>query len=171
MDCCNGSCLGVHLGSCCGRDVSMNAAEIILLKRIQSGHLRMKDGVIEYYHFQRRRWYVKKPNQHPVSGRYRFVSSDGQGGRTTVYRNRLVWMIENKQPIPDDYFIDHEDGNRLNDSPWNLKLMQRSDSCLQGYGVQADQNFRSVCNWFEFISIYNRPPTEEEEGGDSLLFI
>ncbi len=149
----------------------MNRAEELILIRIQHNHIRLRNGRVEYYHYKNRRWYAKVPNAHPKSGRMRFMFSAGDGKRTVVYQNRLVWMIANRRPIPDDCFVDHADGDRLNDSPENLMLMEKSESHAQGQHVQQSQNLKMLCDWFEFIAIYGREPSPDEEGDDSLLFI
>jgi len=33
------------------------------------------------------------------------------------------------------------------------------------------ENFWQLWKWFHFIELYGRPPTEKEEGDDSLLFV
>lgn len=149
----------------------MNDAESLLLRKMMTGHLRLRDGQVEYYHFRRRRWYAKRPNQHPISGRWKFMFPNGKGGRTSVYRNRLIWMLVNRREIPDDCFVDHEDQDRMNDRPENLKLMRKADSHRQGNGMQFDSNFLLLWKWFHFVELHGRPLAEEEEGDDSLLFV
>ena len=165
--------VGVHAGKHgCSSGAVVSPAEELLFKRIETGHIKFgPDGAVKLYHYSHRKWIEKKPNQHPVSGRWRFMFSDGKGGRTNVYRNRLVWMIANKQRIPNDCFVDHEDGNRQNDDPSNLKLMKKSDSHGQGNEVLVQKTFHQLWRWFHFVELHRRPPAEEEEGDDSLLFV
>lgn len=140
--------------------------EEILLRRILNGHLRLVEGqYVEYYHYGNRRWYRKKPRQY--KGRWTFVFGEN---RTTVYRNRLVWMIVNKKKIPDDHHVDHADEDKTNDDPNNLRLMPISESHSQGNGIQTGRAFHSLWNWFHFVGLYGREPTEEEQADDSLLF-
>jgi hypothetical protein len=160
---------GGHGGS--GGALVMSPAEELLFLRMKQGFLKLgESGQVRMYHFIHRRWIEKKPNQHPLSGRWRFMFPNGSGGRTTVYRNRLVWMLANGRKIPDDCFVDHEDGDRLNDHPDNLKLMRKADSHSQGNGEQERINFHRLWKWFHFIELHGRPPSEEEEGDDQLLF-
>lgn len=134
----------------------MNFIESQLLYKIQTGFLRLRDGQVEHYHFKKKHWIVKKPNQHPESGRWRFAF--GNGNRTSVYRNRIIWMLANKQEIPDTHFVDHIDGDRLNDDPGNLKLMLKEESHRQGNKRQTDPILGMLCRWFEFVSLIGREP-------------
>jgi len=49
---------------------------------------------------------------------YRRVRFDGKH----YYVHRLIWMILTNKEIPEDLFIDHVDGNRLNNDIGNLRL-------------------------------------------------
>lgn len=142
--------------------------ETDLLNRILADKLRLVDGQhVEYYHRQRKRWYRKKPDQHPLSGRHRFRFGPR---RETVYRNRLVWMIANKEPIPDGHVVEHSDGNRLNDALNNLELMTIGDSNSQGNSKQAYDRSREVLRFFDFITLYGCEPTDDDLVGDSNFF-
>jgi hypothetical protein len=156
-----------------GPSASMNhrpSTESVLLQRILAGELRLIDGQhVEYYHRQRRRWYRKVPHQHPKSGRWRFAFGENHC-RSPVYRNRLIWMLVHRAAIPVGCFVDHEDGNRLNDHPDNLKLVTARESHQRGNGIQAYNRSREVCRFFDFIALYRREPTDSELDDDSLFF-
>lgn len=129
----------------------MSPVEALCLERILGGLLRLSSqGEVEYYHPKRKRWYVKRPHQHPESGRWRFSFKMGNSG-CTVYRNRLVWMLVYRQGIPESYFVDHVDGDFLNDSPDNLALMQRKASHQQGNEVATNRILGKLSRWFEFV--------------------
>jgi hypothetical protein len=146
------------------------STESVLLQRIFAGELRLIDGQhVEYYHRRRRRWYRKVPHQHPKSGRWRFAFGENHC-RSPVYRNRLIWMLVHRAAIPIGCFVDHEDGNRLNDHPDNLKLVTAGESHQQGNGIQAYNRSREVCHFFDFIALYGREPADSELGDDSLFF-
>lgn len=49
---------------------------------------------------------------------YRRVRVDG----AYYYVHRIVWMLSTSKEIPEDLFIDHIDGNRLNNAIDNLRL-------------------------------------------------
>ena len=148
----------------------MNKIETELLRKIEAGKIRLTEqGQGECWHENHRAWYEKKPRQN-WQGRWTFMFGKNDE-RTTVYRNRLVWMIANGKPIPDDCFVDHEDHDRTNDSPGNLKLMLKQKSHQQGNDFQTGQNFHLLFRWFTFVEIHGRPPTDEEAEDDSLIFV
>lgn len=120
--------------------------------------------VVQVLHQADGRIYIKIPQQHPVSGRYRFQFGSG---RWPVYRNRLVWMITNKKPVPEGFIVDHVDGNRFNDNPENLQLMLNCESHKQGQAIQQDETLDYLCRWFDFVSTNKREPETEEE----ILFV
>lgn len=141
----------------------MREIEHFLLDRARKGLLRLMvngDVEIEYFHIGRNRWYTKKPDAHPKTGRARFRFGPK---RDTVYRNRLVWMIHNLQPIPDDHVVDHADQNRLNDFPGNLELMKLEESKKQGNAIQQDCVLEQLCRWFDFLGEYGREPVTPRE--------
>lgn len=43
--------------------------------------------------------------------------------------HRIVWILHNKQDIPKGMEVDHEDTNKLNNKPDNLRLATRSQNC------------------------------------------
>lgn len=147
-------------GKSCGSSVGMSEIEEILFHKIECGHLRLRDGVVEHYETRRRIWHAKKSNPHPVSGRARYVFGKN---RTSVYANRLIWMIVNKRPIPDGCVVDHKDGDRKNDRPDNLSIMNRGDSDLQGNDVSTRASLDRLCRWFEFVGNFGREPCFPEE--------
>ncbi len=139
----------------------MSQIETFLLAKIACDHLKLTDdGRVMNWHYSHRRWIEKKPQLHPKSSRAWFAFGKD---RTTVYRNRLTWMIVNHMLIPDDCFVDHKDGDRLNDRPDNLQLMKRSDSHRQGNEFQSDTALDSLGRWFEFVSAEGREPVTPEE--------
>lgn len=105
---------------------------------------------VHYYHRRRRRWYRKKPDRHPESGRARFRFGSK---RQTVYRNRLFFIYFRRR-IPSG-FVDHADGDRLNDHPANLRDQSPEDSHRQGYESQTERNFREVMDYFDDLAFFN----------------
>jgi len=124
----------------------------ILLTELHVCHLTM---VVSYFHRQNRRWYEKKSDQHPVSGRYRFRFGKN---RTTVYRNRIVWMYFSRRLIPEGFYVDHVDGDNQNDHPYNLRLMDSKRSHQQGNGVQSDKLLEELGDYFELCGFLGRHP-------------
>ena len=135
----------------------MSPGETYCLDRIQKFLLRHQDGVIAYWHLGRGQWYDKVPNQHPESGRYRF-SFNSPTGNSTVYRNRLIWMITHRRAVPDGFDIDHVNGNRLDDHPDNLQLMTQLESRQQGQQFSVDKTLNEVGRWFTFMGRHDREP-------------
>jgi len=144
----------------------VTTVDAYILTRIRDGHLRLVSDDydynihVEYWHRKRRRWYRKKPDAHPLSGRLRFRFGPK---RLTVYRNRLVWMIVHKREIPKHFVIDHLNGDRADDRPDNLVLMTREESHKQGHHKQQDSVLEYLCRWFEFMGKYGREPETVEE--------
>lgn len=136
--------------------------EKLALDKINKGLLRLVGEDLEYFHTGNRRWYKKKSNKHPESkrSRYHFVVGNG---RSCVYKNRLLWMIENKKEIPDGYYVDHIDGDRTNDTVKNLQLMKAKESHKQGFNVALDSALWKLSRWFEIIGQHGREPTETEQ--------
>jgi len=138
----------------------MNEAEHDLLKRTVQGQLHVchESLKVSYYHQQRKRWYVKSPDQHPVSGRYRFRFGPK---RLTVYRNRLVWLYFKRTPIPSGHVIDHIDGDNQNDHPSNLQLHTYHQSWSQGNQVQLDKVLEELSDYFLTCGFLGHDPEDE----------
>lgn len=111
-------------------------------------------------------WFRKSPNFHPHSSRARYQFGS-RHQRTNIYRNRIFWIITNRQPIPEGYFVDHKDGDRTNDAPENLVLMLENASHLQGNEKQSETTLKQLCRWFRFVGEFGREPETETE----LLFV
>jgi hypothetical protein len=129
-----------------------------ILKQIERGHLTIDADTLEvsYYHRRRNRWYTKTPIQHPKSGRWKFLFGNN---RTSIYRNRLVWMYFNG-PVPDGCVVDHIDGDNQNDHIENLQLMEIGQSHQQGNGVQADKVLDELSWWFDMVGYWGYDPIE-----------
>lgn len=144
----------------------MSPIENECLDLIRKGLLFVaEDGSVHLKHPGRNQEFVKV--QHWNRGRARFCFSfRGKGLKQgMVYRNRLVWMLTHKQPIPDTCHIDHVDGDKTNDSPDNLALMGITESHQQGNDVQAGSVFAALCRFFEFIAAVGREPMTPNELG------
>lgn len=127
-------------------------------EKIKAGKLRFTEsGELECYHDGRQHWYRKKELRHPTTGRAKYMVGSG-GVRSSVYKNRLVWMVANWRPVPEGFVVDHVDGNRYNDQPDNLSLMTSRDSDVQGNGRGADTNLEVLGRWFEFVGAHGREP-------------
>lgn len=144
----------------------MRPVEQELLNRVLRDQLRLdpETGAVLVWHGGHRRWVAKRPDAHPETGRlrYRFDCPTG-ARRLTVYRNRLVWMIANRRPIPDDCHVDHKNEDRLDDRPDNLRLMPRRESYAQGRRVQEERVLERLCRWFDFLGQHGREPVTMRE--------
>lgn len=54
----------------------------------------------------------------------------------TYYAHRLIWEMTNGRPVPEGYEIDHEDLNKQNNCPYNLRLTTKS-------GNQTNKNLQN----------------------------
>jgi hypothetical protein len=50
-------------------------------------------------------------------------------------------------------------------------MNEDADNCSGEDEVQTAKNFHLLWNWFHFVGLYGREPTEEEQADDSLLFV
>jgi hypothetical protein len=130
------------------------------LDKIHKGLLRLrKDGEVEYFHCGRLRWYPKAVCYHPETRRAKYQFNGGK----YVYRNRLLMMFQTGAPIPDDCYVDHQNGCRVDDSPENLQLQKIEESHSQGNGFQLDKHAESLGRWFGFVSDFGREPQTPAE--------
>lgn len=136
----------------------MSLVEELVLERILKGLIYLNgDGKVVSFHTSHRRWIVKQPNYHPLSGRTRYSFRHGGTGKN-IYANRLIWMIVNRQSIPDGHFVDHQNENRLDDRAENLKLTKVGESHKQGQRIQQDTVLEQLSRWFEWMGSYGREP-------------
>ena len=118
-------------------------------------HVDSQTLVVSYKHRRNNRWYQKKPDYHPVSGRARFRFGPK---RLTVYRNRIVWMYFNRRAIPDGYVVDHIDLDCKNDAPNNLRVQCANGSHKQGNDIQSDKVLEMLCDYFDMCGFLGHPP-------------
>jgi hypothetical protein len=133
----------------------MSPIEEYCLEQIKNGAIRLDQfGGVEYFSSQQKRWILKSPQFHPASGRKKYAFNREK----FIYANRLIWMIANKQSIPESCFIDHKDGNRLNDAADNVQLHLIRKSNQQGGNVRTENTLEKLSRWFEFVGNYGREP-------------
>jgi len=59
--------------------------------------------------------------------------------KRTIMLSKLVWMILNRQVVPEGCHVDHIDGNRFNDSPDNLQALTVDEHAMKhGYNPYLD---------------------------------
>jgi hypothetical protein len=75
---------------------------------------------------------------------YRRVRVDGK----YFYVHRLVWFYCTNKEVPDDLFIDHIDGNRLNNSISNLRLATSLENQYNKFR-QANGTSKYKGVWFD----------------------
>ena len=123
----------------------MNPGEVWCEKKLREGHIRLtSENEVQVYHKQHQRWITKIPEQR--KGRWKYKVGPG---RHSVYKNRLVWMLTQKQSVPVGCCVDHINGDKRDDRPENLQLHSQVESDRQGSTVQVDKNFLQICQWFE----------------------
>jgi hypothetical protein len=77
---------------------------------------------------------------------YRRVRVDGK----YYYIHRLVWFYLTNKEIPDDLFIDHIDGNRLNNNIHNLRLATSLENQYnRARQKNGSSNYKVV--WFDKV--------------------
>lgn len=77
---------------------------------------------------------------------YRRVRVDGK----YYYVHRLVWFLLTNKEIPDDLFIDHIDGNRLNNHIENLRLATALEN-QYNKSRQANGTSKYKGVWFDSV--------------------
>ncbi len=127
----------------------MNRGEELVYQRVLTGHAKLvflegKVG-IRWYNFRWRKWITKSETYNRDRAKYYFA-------RTSVYKNRAVWIIHNRKRIPPGYHIDHIDLDKTNDHPDNLKIQLMEESHRQGQMLQEDKTLRDLCDWFTLQS-------------------
>lgn len=144
----------------------MSAGEEWCLERIKDGTLKIEDGRVLLFHRSHKRWIVKKVS-------YREDTCGGRGylkfgdRRLKVYLHRLVWMFSHNSLPSENIAVDHRDGDKFNNDPFNLKTMTKCDSDSQGGNKSMDLRFEALGRWFEFVGKYGREPYYNEE----ILFV
>ena len=119
-----------------------------ILDAVLSGKIRLDTSEeVIVWDAPRKRWITKKPNYHPKTQRCRYAFHH-EKRTATIYKNRLVWIIVYRQLIPNGYYVDHDDNNRLNDHSSNLILMKAKESHAQGNELQLDRNLADLQQWF-----------------------
>jgi len=138
----------------------MNRGESLCLELLKLGMIRVaSDGnEIEVFHRGHKKWITKKRDYYDGRARYKFGNP-----RTTVFANRLQWILANRSPIPDGYYVDHTDGDATNDRITNLQLMSVKASHQQGNRIQADKVLEYLGRWFDFVGQHFREPETPTE--------
>jgi len=55
--------------------------------------------------------------------------------RMTVQAHRIIWMLANGEPIPDEMQINHKDGDGNNNLPSNLEIATPSENVMHAIRV------------------------------------
>jgi len=135
----------------------MSPVETDCLDRIRKGLIRLTPkGQVEV--FRVNRFYTIKEHFNCCSGRRRF-----RLGKGYVYANRLMYLLKEKQEIPDGCFIDHIDGDRTNDDLMNLQVHSPTESHRQGHEKQNAFVSEKLGRWFELVSNLGREPALPHE--------
>lgn len=120
----------------------------VLLGLILAGWLVLRDGKLHKYHAQKRRFLEVVATLHPVDRRYRYNIRVGKSQRT-IQRNRLHWMIANRELLPAGVDVDHVDRDKQNDHPDNLRLRGIPDNRGDNWSVSA---YAEVSSFFDSLS-------------------
>lgn len=80
---------------------------------------------------------------------YRRVRVDGK----YYYVHRIIWWLYTNKEIPEDLFIDHIDGDRINNSIENLRLASSTENQYNKFRqVNSTSKYKGV--WFDSVKNY-----------------
>lgn len=113
-----------------GRVARAGIADEEILEMIRGRYLMLgRNNIVLKYHESRMKYVVLHPISHWKSGRQQFNICRGDRQRK-IGANRLLWMMVKHEPIPEGMDVDHEDKDRFNDNPSNLRLRDsRENQC------------------------------------------
>jgi hypothetical protein len=120
----------------------------VLLGLILVGWLKLSKGLLWKYHSRKKQFLQVVATKHPIDGRYRYNIGIGKAQRT-IQRNKLHWMIANRQLVPQGIDVDHRDRDKTNDEPDNLQLKGIPDNRGDNWSVSA---FHEVASFFDSIT-------------------
>lgn len=102
-----------------------------------------EDGVL-YNRISRGKAKRDSPAGYTAEDGYRRVCVDG----TYVYIHRIVWWMLTGKEVPDDLYIDHIDGNRLNNNIDNLRLASAQENQYNKFRqTNGTSSYKGV--WFD----------------------
>lgn len=78
------------------------------------------NNIVLKWHESHLRYVQLKPVFHWKSKRRQYIIGRGDRQRK-IGANRLLWLLVKHEPIPEGTDIDHEDGDKTNDNPSNLR--------------------------------------------------
>jgi hypothetical protein len=131
----------------------MSKIEEIVFERICKGELELCLVSLELRYQRGKAWVKKEVCLHPESGRCYYQFRDRKSGIVSrVYRNRLVWMFLHRRLVPEGQFVDHINGDREDDRPENLRLMEAGESHRLGYGEMTHDAYMECVRFFEELN-------------------
>ena len=98
-----------------------------------------KDNIVLKYHEARMTYVRLKPIYHWKSGRRQFNIGRGDR-RRKIGANRLLWMLVRHEPVTEGVDVDHEDRDRFNDDPSNLRLRDSMENQCDNVGKRQLQD-------------------------------
>ena len=70
-----------------------------------------------------------------------------EGKRMAVYAHRIVWIVANKNTIPEGIEVNHKDGNPQNNHPSNLELATKKENA--NHAAKVLKRFGKKDQWGE----------------------
>lgn len=119
----------------------------------------LTDGLVYKWHGGWKLFHRLKVQEHPLSGRRRYLISIKERNRL-IYANKLLWMIRNRRLVPSGHDIDHKNNDRQDDSRKNLRAVPSDRNRREGYDIQLDKNLQGWIEFFDFIQFMGRPPVD-----------
>lgn len=125
----------------------MTDTQILNMKAQGRLKIDRQTGRVWVWHRRKRRWIEKKEDYHPKSGRARFRFDVPGIRRSTVYKNRLLYVYFNGET--NGHYVDHKNGDKTDDSVSNLQLHTVGESGYQGYTKAVARNLQECLDYFD----------------------
>lgn len=72
-------------------------------------------------------------------------------GHRLFLAHRIVYVLLNKEEIPNDMVIDHIDGNGLNNNKCNLRLVSQIENCINSTKANSNTGFKSITKQKDYL--------------------
>lgn len=136
----------------------MTDDQILAMKAQGRLKIDRETGRVWSWHSRRRKWIEKVADLHPLSGRARFRFDTPDVKRSTVYKNRLLFVYFNGATC--GKLVDHKNGDRTDDAVDNLQLHGTDESGRQGNNRTRQIGLDYFNDWWDFVRFYGEPPPD-----------
>lgn len=125
-----------------------------------------KEGKVWTWHRRKRVWIEKVEQRHPVSGRVRYMIDVPGTKRSTVYKNRLIYVYFNG--ATNGMIVNHKDVDRTNNALDNLQLHTPEESQRQGYEEWKRISLEYFNDWWDYVRFFGEPPPDDAKNLGSV---